>query len=334
MQSDHARAGGAAAPVVAVVTTYSPPDDLPGRLVQLAEQVDEVVVVDDGSPGGVPGAGAALAAHGVHVIALPVNSGIATALNRGIAEVRRRHPHAWVLTLDQDSSLDPGYVEAALRRFTAAEAVGLRPAAVAAGAINDRPVPAEASTAGEVLAYDPIQSGLLVPTATFDAIGLFDETLFIDLVDTEFWLRARAAGMVVVAAPESRIRHRIGTPRPMRLGPVTVRVGGRQLDVPVQRPFRVYYMVRNTLVVGRRYARRFPRLVARRVAREAAQHAARLLWGPQRGALALAMASGVRDALRGRSGVIPARTRARLAGRRADDGAAPAGSGGQAAASA
>jgi rhamnosyltransferase len=73
-------------------------------------------------------------------------------------------------------------------------------------------------------------------------IGGLDSDLFIDYVDYEWCLRARARGWRVVGLPSVRMTHALGDE--VRL------VFGRQ--VLVHRPRRQYYLIRNAVLLARR----------------------------------------------------------------------------------
>jgi rhamnosyltransferase len=67
---------------------------------------------------------------------------------------------------------------------------------------------------------------------------------FIDHVDTEWCLRARAAGYRLLVVPEARLHHRLG--ESVKRLPI---LGGRKIFYHA--PLRDYYMFRNTLLMLR-----------------------------------------------------------------------------------
>ena len=78
-----------------------------------------------------------------------------------------------------------------------------------------------------------------------DSIGLMDEGLFIDLVDTEWCLRAKSKGFHIMGVGEAIMTHTLGEQRKEVWFL-------RQRSVPFHRPFRYYYMIRNSLLLYRR----------------------------------------------------------------------------------
>jgi rhamnosyltransferase len=71
-----------------------------------------------------------------------------------------------------------------------------------------------------------------------------DEYLFIDEVDTEWCLRARARGYQCIGACGAVMAHTLGSDT-MRLHV------GRSRHVPIHSPVRLYYIMRNGLLLAR-----------------------------------------------------------------------------------
>ena len=135
-------------------------------------QVDSVVVVDDGSPEDPARILAALEAMGCKVERLTENSGIAAALNAGItAALAADTKPDYILTMDQDSLLDPGYVDALLAAAAAAGEAGVPVGMVAPASVRGLPVRRGPVLNGIQLGGEPIQSGLLVPVPVLERLG-------------------------------------------------------------------------------------------------------------------------------------------------------------------
>jgi rhamnosyltransferase len=89
-----------------------------------------------------------------------------------------------------------------------------------------------------------ISSGSCLNLAAWSSIGPMDDALFIDFVDLEWCIRAKAKGYAVMGAPALRLAH--------ALGDEPVRVFGR--PYPGHSPVRHYYLFRNAIaLIGRRY---------------------------------------------------------------------------------
>lgn len=297
------------AEVVAIVAAFRPPVELVDRVQALRDQVRAVIVVDDGSPAGSENVLAGLTEAGAIVLVQQENSGIAAALNRGILDARERFDPEFVLTLDQDSELVSDYVANAVATARRATAAGLRVGIVTASHYGSAPTPQQHGPAGFRHAFDPMQSGELLPVSTFDEIGMLDETLFIDTVDSELTARARAHGLEVLIGQRCRMAHDLGAREPASF---FGRPFGR-LSYSYHSPARVYYITRNGTNITKRYWRSQPRWVARRLWVETLAHGMRLVLGRHRGRILRAMLAGYRDALLGRTGPIRPALAQRLA---------------------
>ena len=226
--------------ITAVLSLFRPPQGVVDRVTRLLEQVDHVVAVDDSPAPATPGpVHEALRALGVEVVVLGENRGIAHALNVGVATARTADPAAWIMTLDQDSTLAPGFVSGSLAAFDAALAAGVPVGAVCPEKLGDVPTPDEGERDGFSLAYAPIQSGMVLPPSTLADCGPFREDYFIDEVDSEYTLRMRSHGLRVVRAPGVRLEHEMGEPRPMRFLGSQLTFQGKPAHVPYEAPFRV-----------------------------------------------------------------------------------------------
>jgi rhamnosyltransferase len=297
----------AGADVCAVVVTYCPdPAELPHVVARIAPQVRRVLVIDNATPDrrfdlALPGPLPA----GVELVRNPTNEGLGRAYNRG-AGLAREAGCRFVLLLDQDSVVSTDLVEhlvLAHGDLQARERVGAvgasfvdahtgRPAPfVRVGFPLNRKIPAPAH--GFVEADFLISSGTLIALEVFDAIGGMDESLFIDNVDLEWSFRARAAGYRLFGVGDARMTHRIGHALhrlPLGLG-----------HVIVHGPVRLYYMMRNRVLLYRRahtpgvwIAQDLPRLVLKLLRLS--------LFVPPRRRNLHAMVQGLVDGARGLSG--------------------------------
>lgn len=291
--------------VWAVISTFGPDERALDAVRSLREQVMQIVVVDDGSGTQADAALDALSAEGCRVIRLPENRGIAAALNTGIRVAIDEGAEA-VITFDQDSVPEPGFVDALVGARDAAVRAGLRVGAtVPEFFAGVRQVHRE-DPSGVLLARNAIQSGMLVEARVIDELGLLREDLFIDLVDVEYVLRAATAGYVVAAAPGLRLAHTLGRRYVQTLFGRPLRVLLIPAVLTLSTPFRYYYRVRNRLVINRLYGRRHRGWIARDTLVEAL-HFANAWWVARpRRAFRLICAAAIADARAGRTGRMPA----------------------------
>jgi rhamnosyltransferase len=293
--------------VASITVTYDPdPARLARQLAALRGQVGEIILVDNGSS--VP---LQVAGEGVHAIALGENAGIARAFNVGIAEARRRGAE-FVLLLDHDSVPAPGMVEHLVQAAEERLAAGERLAAVGPRIVDERDAHdypfirlgwlanrhLRCGADGGVIACDfLISSGCLVPMRALEAVGNFEEALFVDSVDFEWCSRARDRGFSLYGVCDAELDHQLGDERR------DIGAGGRLI---VHSPERIYYMTRNRV---RLYGRRYVPLKWKwkDVLRMAGKFTALVLFVPPRGAYARMTALALRDAFAGRGGRLTAR---------------------------
>ena len=242
--------------VAAVVVTFHPGPDLATMLASLVNQAGAIIVVDNGScAADLSSLAEPVLRDRVEIVANAENRGIGAGLNQGLRRAKERG-FSWVLTLDQDSVPFPSLVAAGARAFEA-HPDRERLAAIGASLVGeDRSSPASIPNAAAAYRRVPavITSGALHSVRAWEWLGGFREDYFIDCVDTEFCLRARARGLDVIAATEPALGHNIGTP-------TRKRALGRWMMPTNHSPLRRYYMTRNRLSLWRRYARSDGRFV-------------------------------------------------------------------------
>lgn len=235
--------------ILAVVISHNPAGDFAGNLRALRRQFARVLVIDNGSHDGDAVRHIAVQS-GCEFHGNARNLGIASALNQGVAAMDGAC--RWLATFDQDSLLPDGAVDALLSTWAGhprRAQVG-----ILALANRDRGTGTGSHRTSDVLRQSTswrelrttITSGSLVRREVFEAIGGFDDGLFIDAVDHDFCLRARRAGFGVVEVMSPVMAHSVGA--------ATVRtVLGVRVPCSNHSPHRRYYMVRNQLEVCRRH---------------------------------------------------------------------------------
>ena len=241
--------------VAAVFSAFRPEPALIDHCAALAPQVARIIVVDDGSGDSAEPVLGALEAAGVTVLRQPHNDGIAAAMNRGIDDALESGAE-FVITFDQDSNVPAGFVDALVEEFDRATTAGLRVGMVAPEFFSSTPQTRMEQARDFLEAYAPIQSGLLMPRAALRELGPQRENYFIDLVDTEYYLRARRAGFEAICAPGLVLPHGFGHPLYVHfLGKRLVKGNGRPRMVAVSSPFRYYYRARNRVALNREYGK-------------------------------------------------------------------------------
>lgn len=237
--------------VCAVVVTYRPESENLRRLFDsLLPQVETLVVVDNGSLD--PELEWIRSyASGRPIVLIPIgsNKGIAAAQNIGIEWVRE-HGADYVILFDHDSEPAAGMVGKLLDVAEVQRQAGVKVASVGPRYRDDRqdnPPPfirIEGFRLKRQKCNDPqgsvevdylIASGCLIPMETISVVGGMTEDLFIDYVDIEWGLRAKAKGFQSFGACGAHMNH--------SLGDTPISFFGSSF--PARSPLRHYYMFRN-----------------------------------------------------------------------------------------
>jgi len=242
--------------ICAVIVTYHPDDGLPGRVARIAQQVGAVVIVDNHSSDEPLRMLRELCERSatVDLIANGENRGVAAALNQGIQWARARG-YAWALTLDQDTipmdglvaTLGAVYEDARTTKTIAV--IGSNYVDGDAECQDVRWRAGDDNARGWIETATVLTSGSAGSLSACEAIGPFRDELFIDHVDHEYCLRARARGFSVIFAREPGMTHSIGAATKHRLLWKELRTENH----PVH---RWYFTSRNLTVVVRQYWRR------------------------------------------------------------------------------
>jgi len=292
--------------VVAVISAFNPGPALVDACTSLLSQTASVTIVDDGSTADVTEILDACAAAGCQVVLLGQNSGIAAALNAGVDTAFESEPGAeFVLTLDQDSTLQRDYVERAVAAYDAATTAGVRVGLVAPHSVEGLPSRVAEVRNGVVLGLEPIQSGLVIPRSVWHDAGPFRAGLFIDSVDTEYFMRLSDAGLETVLAAGTHLGHSLGGRFHPTIFGRRLRLGGRDVSLVRSAPFRYYYLARNRVLMNRAFGARHRAWSVRETVLDARHFAIVLALSPNRLTLARLIVAGWRDGVRGRQGRMP-----------------------------
>jgi rhamnosyltransferase len=245
--------------VAAVVVTFNPEGAVFAEMMAAlaATGVHLVVVVDNGS-GNARQIGAFVGGFGPGGIYLPqpANLGIAAAQNLGLTRARSEGC-SHVMLFDQDTVVPPHLVRALLADEARLLQTGVKVGVIGPCFSDSRSgsLYPQARIAGPFLrkiwlrqgTCDPVEvsfiiaSGSLIQTAVLTAIGAMNEAFFIDKVDIEWCLRARAHGYSAFISPRAVMAHSIGDRR--------VRLLGREISI--HSALRRYYMARNSFLLAR-----------------------------------------------------------------------------------
>lgn len=240
--------------VCAVVVTFHPRSSDIANLRIVREQVQGLVVIDNGSSQPeLEELRSVRCEESFELIEKGENLGIAAALNVGVRWAKS-NGFEWVALFDQDSVVTDGFIAQMLADF--------KLYAEQRNVMQIIPRYRDPDTGEErVIFLDKdggpfmtITSGSMFPVRVFEICGYFREELFIYAVDGDFSLRLRSAGYTIGESKNAILLHRSGTPSYHRFL-------GRTFKTENYRPASRYYWIRNCIWIARTYGSCHPRLI-------------------------------------------------------------------------
>lgn len=229
----------------------------------------------------------------------PNNDGLAVALNHCINKALDDGETTCVY-FDQDSEVCRELIDSLISRFKRLEsshssifALGPQPVSPTGELYEIHPIDSFSSD-NVIEASEIITSGMTFNPKVAKEIGLFDEKLFLDLVDFEACWRARDKGFKVFVDKSILMNHEVGSG--------SFRFLGRLF--PVSSPLRNYYQMRNVLYVSLNSARGSKVRVIYFLSRRVANFLLNLIFANNRWLRFKYNLVGVKDALFGRMGKI------------------------------
>ena len=245
----------------AIVVTYNPNMlTLKSLLNNLCEQVEKVFIVDNSSSNSEAIFDAASKIESIRIILCEKNLGVGKAHNIGIKACRDEGLNA-VLLLDQDTVPTNNLVYKLSNSLNQLVSDGIKTCAVGSRYVGKnkqisffvhfsrfrfKKLFCDVSRINQIIPADMlISSGTLIPIQALDSIGAMDEGLFIDHVDTEWFLRAKSLDWNAYGVCDALMNHSLGE-RSIRLW------WGYWRNFPVHLPFRYYFIFRNSILLYKR----------------------------------------------------------------------------------
>ena len=212
----------------------------------IAQQVKAIVLIDNHSKNLFEIKKLISSYQNVHLIENTKNEGIAYALNQ-ILKYSESLFANWVLTLDQDSVV-PENLISEYCRFLNLQHIGLLTCIV-----EDRNVGTLGNVNDNQKEYTEldhcITSASLINISVANEIGGFDNQLFIDSVDHDFCIRVKLAGYSIIRVNSVHLLHEVGHSK-------IVKFLGKENIIFNHSPFRHYFIIRNKIIIGRKYQRK------------------------------------------------------------------------------
>jgi len=238
----------------AVIVTFYPDSDVSESISALRDQVNDIVIVDNGSKVEHKDMLQKISQqYDSTIIYNEQNLGIAAALNIGIKLAKERG-HEWVITFDQDSQVTLGMVETMLTAYATypqqEKVASLSPRYMNKNTGNIWRSKVSGNSSNN-LPYCEVEgvitSGNLIKLSIFDSVGFFNEGLFIDYVDKEFCLRCITQDYKILEAKDAILLHMVGLPTKVNL------LWNSSITTTNHSYLRRYYIARNSIFTYRTY---------------------------------------------------------------------------------
>ncbi|MCX2485257.1 glycosyltransferase [Pedobacter sp. MR2016-24] len=168
------------------------------------------------------------------------NVGIAKALNEG-AKWAEDQEFSHLLTLDQDSYFEGNNLKN-FRHLISNDNV--KNVGIYSANPDNRGQLTFKTNSAYIRIPDAITSGSIFPIKIFGECGYFDENLFIDAVDYDYCYRIKKLkNYDTIVFPSIILKHEVGYPTKINFGLITDNYSS----------FRTYYIIRNHIIIWRRY---------------------------------------------------------------------------------
>jgi rhamnosyltransferase len=237
-----------------IVVTYYPDQDHLRQIVNELLASGLIVVIYDNTPASEKLSQSFYVDSRVHILSNGDNQGLGTAFNESLAFLQGKLPLIQAcLFFDQDSFVKQAGVKSLIKELEYLQSKGLPVGVLGACPVDQRGIeysfrkvrnisPDQLLDRFSSVSF-VITSFSIVPFDVFQKVGMFDENLFIDLVDSEFSYRCRVHGLLNLISKKTVFTHVIGESRKT--------IFGRTFSI--SSPMRNYYQARNLIIVGRDY---------------------------------------------------------------------------------
>lgn len=231
--------------IAAVVILYHPAKDAISNIKTYYDWVDKIFVFDNTETGSTIN-DELLKLSKIALFHDSENGGIAKRLNAACRKAINEN-YDWLLTMDQDTSFEEKQIS---RYFNCFRNFNEKDKAAMFGTAFSREKQQLFHDCGSAKTIKLITSGSLLNLALFEAIGEFDEKLFIDSVDYDYCFRAQMAGYAIVQFSNIYILHTVGNEM-YNASIKTLFLLKKKKEI--HSALRCYYMYRNMLYLKEKY---------------------------------------------------------------------------------
>lgn len=237
--------------VAAIIISYNPDNNLLDSVNLLVNQVEKIIIVDNGSESQKKkniNLIKEIDKQKIEAIFNEENLGIATALNIGVRKALSQG-YNWILTMDQDSKASSNMVEKMLEVYNKIDERERKEIlSIFPNFVDERIQSIEENSNMNSYEYvdADITSGNLLKAEVFDKVGFFDDSLFIDLVDTDFCMRLNEENIKMIKVRDAILYHSLGESQ-------TVKSIFGKFNTSNHSALRRYYMTRNRFYTWEKY---------------------------------------------------------------------------------
>lgn len=237
--------------VAAIIVSYNPDNNLLDSINLLINQVERIIIVDNGSEVEKKkniNLIRDIDKKKIEVIFNEENLGIATALNIGVRSVLKQG-YKWILTMDQDSKVSKNMVEKMLEVYNSIDEKERKDIlSIFPNFVDERVQSIKENSDMDAYEYvdADITSGNLLRAEVFDKVGFFDDSLFIDLVDTDFCMRLNEKNIKMIKVRDAILYHSLGESQSVKS------IFGK-FNTSNHSALRRYYMTRNRFYTWEKY---------------------------------------------------------------------------------
>lgn len=237
--------------IAAIMISYNPDENLFESVKLLINQVDKIIIVDNGSTlekKKIIDSIGKLDKEKIDIIFNEDNLGIATALNIGVKKALE-YGYDWILTMDQDSKSSYNMIEKMLQVYNEIDENKKKDIlSIFPNFVDERVQSIEENSVMASYEYvdADITSGNLLKAEVFDKVGFFDDSLFIDLVDTDFCMRLNEKNIKMIKVRDAILYHSLGESQAVKS------IFGK-FNTSNHSALRRYYMTRNRFYTWEKY---------------------------------------------------------------------------------
>lgn len=231
---------------VACIVTFNPCiRRLTENISTILPQVDTLLIIDNGSENINEIQIACIPYNNIHMICNGRNLGISKALNQA-CDMASQLGAEWILTLDQDSVCTSNIIKK-YEDYIHNNKDNNSLASLTCH-MNDRSLSDFSITDTREVEVDfCITSGNYIKIDVWRNLGKFDNSLFIDKVDTDYCYRLIVNAYKIIELPFYGLLHEIGS------NSKRYKFFGKEFIVFNHTPFRCYFIIRNQIYFARKH---------------------------------------------------------------------------------